>query len=160
MRDWVARQNQVSVWERPMPTGAVGAPQRVDVSLFGAGTEWRLEIGEYSKTKLKKDSVKLWMLRNQVHPGFPALKNILLLWNVHDRPLTKGKSDGHMSVFKTDAGAVTQALPAAIAKAKGSVAPPPAPIPSVEVLMSSAVDLFRAEKNTSRYAVVSVFEVQ
>jgi hypothetical protein len=130
-----------AVWERPFPTGKRGRPPAVDVALFAVanGAETRIELGLYSKTKLRDDATKLAALSPM--PAFPDVTNLIALWDVRSDRLTQQQATAWMKTFRDHAAAIsTSAI---------TVAP----------LMASAVDLFSADPADTRYVVVGLFKV-
>lgn len=144
------KQNVFAVWERPLATGKKGRPRTIDISLFdrpapGSTTtleETRIELGLYSKKKLKDDATKLHDERSTPYAkGYSVGRNILLLWDVEDAKNSKIAAKAARDLFVKDA--------AAASTKKRTVA----------LLVCSCVDLFAANDGDHRVARVGLFEV-
>lgn len=139
------RHGFVGVWERPLHTGAQGRPKTIDVSLFDTANkrESRIELGLYTKGKLKKDALKLHQERlKHGLPGYSIDANFLVLWELRESKTTAAVVSSWMATFKKDAKAAsTNAF-------------------TVEPLVASTVDLFAAADSGHRYGVVGLFRVQ
>jgi hypothetical protein len=138
------RQGYVSVWERPLTTGQRGRPKTIDVSLFdtSASEETRLELGLYTKTKLRDDAQKLFDERaNPFLDGYSVRHNFIALWALREQATKGDTARQWMRTFLADAAEVsTDAM-------------------TVRPLVASTMDLFIADANHARYAVVGLFEV-
>jgi hypothetical protein len=143
-RRYFERAGYRAVWERPFPTGARGRPASVDIALFNNATEseLRLELGVYSRAKLKLDSEKLAALSGDALNEYPDVVNMLMLWEVRSTKLTAAEATKAMKRFKRDASLISNAGYA------------------IDPLLASAVDLFVAESDDHRHAVVGLFEVK
>ncbi len=150
IRHWVERQERISIWERPFYTGVPGAPQRVDIALFKAasagslGEEWRLELGGYSTAKLKKEARRIVGLPAEA--SYPSVRNLILLWNELPNRLDE-------TGFRTWTAA--RASDAAAASALAGT-----PYASVDLLITSGLDLFVTGHKRHRSLMAAVFEVQ
>jgi hypothetical protein len=143
-RRHLERHGYVGVWERPLLTGRRGRPKSIDVSLFHDATkkETRLELGLYTKMKLREDAKKLHDEReNPGVPGYTIELNLLALWELRPLKTTSQVIDDWMKQFVTDAAAVSTTRF------------------TVEPILASTVDLFAAETGGHRYAVVGLFLV-
>lgn len=135
------RHGYVGVWERPLTTGKVGRPKTIDVSLFDTTNqqEGRIELGGYTKTKVKSDSKKLYgEAQNPGLPNYTVAFNVLALWQVRESKTTDALMDGWVTTFKADAAAAST----------GQY--------SVELLRASVMDIFVADASGHRYAVVGL----
>jgi hypothetical protein len=104
--------------------------------------EMRLELGLYSKTKLRDDATKLFGEKaNPGLPGFTVSRNLLALWEIREQKTTQEVAREWMKKFKGDA---TDA-------SNGTM--------TVGPLIASTMDLFVADAGSARYAVVGLFEV-
>lgn len=132
-----------AVWERPLQTGTPGRPPSVDVALFDSlgGLETRIELGLYTKAKLRSDATKLHGLAAKTLQGYASVVNHVVLWEVKSSRLTDAEANKSMTKFKADAVAVS------------------ADAFSVTPLLASAVDLFVVEARRHRHAVVGLFDV-
>jgi hypothetical protein len=138
------RRGYVGVWERPLQTGLAGRPKAIDVSLFDvkAKEEVRLELGLYTKTKLRSDAKKLLAERtNGLIDGYSVTRNLLALWQLREQKTTQAVARTWMARFNADASAVSTSSM------------------TVTPLVASTMDLFVAEANRARYAVAALFEV-
>ena len=145
-RRYFDRHGFRAVWEQPFHSGGRGRPESVDISLFdsAAGESTRLELGLYSKTKLKDDARKLEKLASNTLGAFRLVDNLLLLWDVREQRLTQATATAAMNTFKIDAATATAALSSGM-----TVAP----------VLSSSVDLFVAKSAGARHATVGLFSV-
>jgi len=144
-RRHLERHGYVGVWERPLLTGRRGRPKAIDVSLFHDATkkESRIELGLYTKSKLRDDARKLH--REQGNPGLPGYEiefNLLAFWELKPAKTTALVIDDWMQTFINDAADVSTADY------------------TVQPLLASTMDLFAAETSGHRYAVVGLFEVR
>jgi len=132
-----------AAWERPFPTGSQGRPLSVDVSLFHSlnTTETRIELGTYTKKKLKEDATKLRDLRATTLLGFETVLNLIALWEVKSERLTGAEATKSMRKYKDAAADLSI----------GTLA--------VSLLLASAVDLFSVSPDDHRHVVVGLFEV-
>ena len=142
-RRYFEQNGYYAAWERPFPTGQQGRPYSVDVSLFhsASGTEVRLELGGYTKAKLKSDAKKLHDLTSQTLSGFGTVQNHVLLWDLMSSRLTEKAATRAMKKFKSHAADVST----------GGLL--------VEPLVASAIDLFVAEPGKHKHAVVALFDI-
>ena len=138
------RKGYVSIWERPLTTGAKGRPKTIDVSLFDTATqeEVRVELGLYKKKELREDAKKLHAEKgNPYLAGYTVDRNVLALWALREEKTTAEVANDWMATFKADAAAVSNANL------------------TVTALLASTLDLFVAEPGGHRYAVVGLFDV-
>jgi hypothetical protein len=135
-----------AVWERPFQTGKAGRPEAIDIALFDAESheETRLELGLYSKTKLRNDATKLARLAADVIQGFEVVNNILMFWEITEEKLTRNTSRTAMEAFKSDASGLTLD--------NGTYAARP--------LLASSIDLFVARSGASRQATIGLFQME
>jgi hypothetical protein len=106
--------------------------------------ERRIELGLYSKTKLRDEAAKLY--KAKTNPGlanYSVVQNLIMLWQLREDK-TSGEVIGKwMADFRKDAKAVSV----------GSAY-------SVRALLTSTVDMFASEVSGHRFAVVGLFDVQ
>jgi hypothetical protein len=142
-RRFFERQGYRSVWERPFRTGKRGAPKSVDVAAFNEAkqSELRIELGRYSKGKLREDAVKLALLIPDALPAYSDVMNIILLWEIIRTKATKKAVVSSMSRFEADA-----------LRASGDKC-------TVAAVLASSTELFVAEPRRQRHVTVGVFEV-
>jgi hypothetical protein len=138
------RSGYVAIWERPLLTGARGRPRTVDVSLFkeNAKTESRVELGLYTRTKLKNDAKKLF--DESGTPGLPGYSidfNVLALWDIAAVKTTDELLKNWWRTFVADGKA---------ASTKDY---------RVRPLLGSIVDLFTPRAGANQYAAVGLFDV-
>ena len=135
------RRGVSAMWERPYLTGSRGRPLATDVSLFDSQgrTETRLEFGLYTRKKLKDDAEKLASLRATVEPGYPKVRNLLLLWVEKGDRLSQKRASDHLREMKSAAGGMKT--------------------PTVEVRLIAGVDLFAETAGQHRVAYVGLFQV-
>jgi hypothetical protein len=135
-----------AVWERPFQTGKAGRPEAIDIALFDAEAheETRLELGLYSRTKLKSDATKLARLAADFIQGFETVHNFLMLWEITEERLTKITSRTAMEAFKADSAEITLAQGAYVARP----------------LLASSIDLFVAKSGASRQATIGLFQME
>jgi hypothetical protein len=134
----------VSIWERPLKTGQRGRPKAIDVSLFNTAqnAEVRLELGLYTKTKLRDDAKKL--LNESGNPGlngYTVARNLIALWDLREQKTTQADARAWMKRFASDAAVVSTNTMA------------------VRPLVASTMDLFVADAQGARFTVVCLFEV-
>ena len=134
-----------AVWERTFQTGKPGRPESIDISLFRDAThlETRIELGLYSKSKLNEDATKLARLVASVIDGYPTVQNLLILWEISEKKLTRKIVVDAMSAFKTDADALQ------IDNGQQEIRP----------LLASGIDLFVGKRSASRCATVGLFQL-
>jgi hypothetical protein len=134
-----------AVWERAFQTGRRGRPESIDISLFNtaAQQEIRLELGLYSKSKLREDARKLARLTPTVFVGHGTVQNLLMLWEINEETLTMDTARAAMAEFKADSKALV--------KEDGTYLVTP--------LLASSVDLFVAKSGASRHATVGLFSL-
>lgn len=134
-----------AVWERTFQTGKPGRPESIDISLFNDAThiETRIELGLYSKAKLNEDATKLARLAATVIDGYPSVQNLLILWEISEKKLTRKIVVDAMSDFKADAGALE------IDNGQQVIRP----------LLASGIDLFVGKRSASRCATVALFQL-
>jgi hypothetical protein len=138
------RNNYVAIWERPLLKGAKGRPRTVDISLFDteAKTEARVELGLYTKTKLRKDAKKLFdETGTPALPGYSVEFNVLALWDVASAKTTDDMLKKWWRTFLADAKA---------ASTKDY---------RVRPLIASIVDLFTPRAGANQYAIVGLFDI-
>jgi hypothetical protein len=142
-RRFFERNGYRAVWERPFHTGRPGHPASVDIAAFNNGSEHelRIELGVYSKAKLRDDSRKLAALAHQTLADYPDVVNILLLWALRKTKLTRAETTRVMDQFKDHCELAT-----------GDDC-------GVEVLISSSADLFEPEAKHHRHVTVGLFKV-
>jgi hypothetical protein len=135
------RRGVSAMWERPYPTGNRGRPLATDVSLFDANgrTETRLEFGLYARKKLRDDAAKLASLGVTVEPGYPNIRNFLLLWTEKGDRLSEKRARNHLREMTAAAAAIKT--------------------PTVQMRLLSGVDLFAETVGQHRVAYVGLFEV-
>jgi len=142
-RRFFERNGYRAVWERPFPTGLPGHPTSIDIAAFNnaTGSELRIELGVYSRTKLKTDSIKLASLTEEALSDYSEVVNMILLWAVRRTKLTRAEASKAMRRFNEDALRVS---------GDGYTVSP---------LLSSSADLFAAEPSHNRSVTVGLFEV-
>jgi hypothetical protein len=134
-----------AVWERTFQTGKPGRPESIDISLFNdvSHTETRVELGLYSKLKLREDARKLARLVGTAADEYPGVQNLLILWEITEKKLTRSLVVQAMSDFKTDAASLQ------IDSGQQVIKP----------LLASGIDLFVGMRSASRCATVGLFKL-
>lgn len=142
-RRFFERNGYRSVWERPFRTGLRGHPSSVDVAAFNSATrtELRIELGTYSRSKLRKEAEKLAYLTSETITECPNVVNLLLLWKMDKTKLTRAKAKHELERFANDALLVS------------------GDSHTVKVWLSSSADLFQAEDRQHRKVTVGLFQV-
>ena len=104
--------------------------------------ETRIELGLYTKTKLRDDALKLHRERSTAGlAGYTVEFNLLALWELRSEKTTAQVVDNWMTTFIADSAAVSTSTH------------------TVRPILASTVDLFAADTSGHQYAVVGLFEV-